>query len=422
MFLSRFIESRSFDAVSPWKTPSRPPTSRPLRLFYAAGPGDVIHTYRHWKMGEDDPSEPVVAYSHQFYDLCRDEGIEAYVWSTCSRRDTLRDGRLRIEHRPNRWRTSGGLRFHLGQLLHGMRMVGSALRFGADVAFVNEGTHWFLLTPLVLAGVRVVPSLHVRITPPGRRRGWGQRVISKLNGWFFRHGCSAILVASRDITGDLGDRVVDRVPVVQFLPLYRRSTFAGIPPARHEQRPFNVLYVGRVEVNKGVFDFLEVARRICRDHDDVRFHVCGIGSALEAMRECIATAGLASRVLLHGNCDRDRLSRMYGESHVVMVPTRSEIAEGFNQVTAEAVLAGRPVITSSLCPAAACVEDAVIQVPPDDVEAYANALNDLVVDSPHYRQMQQACAVAQKQFYDPGRSWGAAVRQVLAAISVPCAA
>ena len=42
---------------------------RPLRIVYAAGPGDVVGTYRHWKEGRDDPSQVAITYSGQFYDL-----------------------------------------------------------------------------------------------------------------------------------------------------------------------------------------------------------------------------------------------------------------------------------------------------------------------------------------------------------------
>ena len=53
---------------------------------------------------------------------------------------------------------------------------------------------------------------------------------------------------------------------------------------------------------------------------------------------------------------------MYDDAHVVIVPTTSDFIEGFNKVVAEAVLAGKPVITSSVCPALEYVRDAVIEV------------------------------------------------------------
>jgi glycosyltransferase involved in cell wall biosynthesis len=98
----------------------------------------------------------------------------------------------------------------------------------------------------------------------------------------------------------------------------------------------------------------------------------------------------------------------------VIVPTTSDFIEGFNQVVAEGVLAGRPVITSAVCPALDYVRDAVVEVPPDDVRAYGDAVLTLCDDEAFYRARAQGCVAAQGQFYDAGRGWAAAVREVLA--------
>jgi glycosyltransferase involved in cell wall biosynthesis len=386
---------------------------RPLRLFYASGPGDNLNTYHHWKQNQDDPGEPVVPYSGQFYDLCRDYDARGYVLSTCPRRDRLRDGRFLIEHRPYVGRSTHGALFHLAQFWYGLGLLVSALRFRPDVAIINEGAHWFMLAVLDWAGVRVVPSLHVRLDWVGRDH-WGWRLINRLNRRFFRWNCAAVLVASRRIAEDVQRLAgTGRVPILEFLPLYRRSTFAQIKPADCERRPFNVLFVGRVEANKGVFDLLQAAHLVWTRCPDVHFHLCGVGSALPELQARVARENAGERFYIHGYCDRARLAAMYDLSHVVVVPTRSEFGEGFNQVTSEGILAGRPVITSSVCPAVAYVSPAVVQVPPDDVRAYADAIVRLGNDRAFYREKQDACLAAQEQFYDEQRSWGAVVRRLI---------
>lgn len=383
------------------------------RLFYASGPGDNIGTFRHWQQGQDDPGEPVVPYSGQFYDLCREYQADAYVLSTCSRRDRVREGRLVIEHRPYAGRGAHGVAFHLAQLWYGLRLLITVLRFRPDVAIINEGAHWFMLSLLDRFGVRVVPSLHVRLDWQGRT-GWAWRIINRLNARFFQRRCAAVLVASGQIADDV-TRLAGSVrgPVLEFLPLYRRKTFENVPAADHARRPFHVLFVGRVEANKGVFDLLAAARMVWAECEDVQFHVCGVGSALAELQAQVAQHELAERFHLHGYCDRARLSEMYAMSHAVIVPTRSDFGEGFNQVTAEGILTGRPVVTSSVCPAIAYVRDAVVEVPPDNVRAYADAVLRLASDRAFYRRKHEACLAAQEQFYDPARSWGATVRQIL---------
>jgi glycosyltransferase involved in cell wall biosynthesis len=107
---------------------------------------------------------------------------------------------------------------------------------------------------------------------------------------------------------------------------------------------------------------------------------------------------------------------------VLIVPTTSDFAEGFNQVVVEGVLAARPVITSNVCPALDYVKDAVVQVPPDDVQAYQDAIIRLADDQCLYDQKRQACLALHGQFYDRAKGWAAALRQALGCPSpVPAA-
>src|SRR6185437_9977736 len=51
----------------------------------------------------------------------------------------------------------------------------------------------------------------------------------------------------------------------------------------------------------------------------------------------------------------------------------TDFIEGFNKVVAEGILAGKPVITSSVCPALEYVADGIVEVPPNDTQAYVGS-------------------------------------------------
>ena len=85
-------------------------------------------------------------------------------------------------------------------------------------------------------------------------------------------------------------------------------------------------------------------------------------------------------VSCHGYLNSQRLSAMLAASHAVIVPTTSRFEEGFNMVCAEAILAGRPVITSQVCPALEYVRAAAVEVPPDNIEEYCQAILKLYDD------------------------------------------
>lgn len=389
----------------------------PLRLLYVSGPGDIIHTYTHWRDGKDDPSEVNVTYSGQFFDVCRDESADGCVISTIATRGKLCDEHLSVYHRPIPFATSGPILYHLGQLLYAVRILLTSLRQHTDILVIARGTHWFLLTPLAWMGVQVVPSLHCVLWPKYGRRSRIQRLIDRWNGTFFKHRAFAIMSASDDIDRQVLELTNELPkPIVAFLPLYRRESFESIPPADWSRRPFRVLYAGRIEEYKGVFDLLDVARSL---HDsgfrDIEFDLCGTGAAFHELKRKTEAQGLAAGFRLHGHCSRDVMKAMYAKAHVVVVPTTTRFIEGFNQVVVESILSGRPVITSSVCPALAYVRDAVVEVPPDDAGAYAQAIRRLFEDEAYFEVKQAACMHVQEQFYDRDRSWYTAFRHVIAA-------
>lgn len=82
-------------------------------------------------------------------------------------------------------------------------------------------------------------------------------------------------------------------------------------------------------------------------------------------------------------------------------------------VCAEAILAGRPLVTSAVCPALEYVKEAAVEVPPDDVPAYCRALLDLANDRGLYERKIAACKPIQEQFYDVSNGWGSKLRELI---------
>jgi len=392
-------------------------------VIYAAGPGDVIGTFRYWREGRDDPGQVAMTYSGQFFDVCRELGAHGYAIASHPRREVVHDGVFRVEHRTIPFAKAAGPLYHLGQIWMGMRMIAAAMRYRADAVVICDGTcHWFPLRVLPRLGIAVIPTIHCmlwkRSTPP---RGRIQRIIQRLNRPFWRRSAASILSASADITRQL-DQVTDgrHRPVMEFLPTYRTGTFVAdvAPPA---PPPFRVLFAGRIEAYKGVFNLLEIASHFkAAGRNDIEFDLCGAGSALDELGRQVHEAGLGDRFRLHGHCDRPTMREMFRQCHVLIVPTTTDFAEGFNQVVVEGVLAGRPVITSDVCPALEYVRDAVIEVPPDDVSAYEAAIVRLHDDPSLYEQKRAACGVLQTQFYDESRGWAAALRKALLCVRTRC--
>ncbi|AFZ18434.1 glycosyltransferase family 4 protein [Allocoleopsis franciscana] len=390
-----------------------------LRILYAAGPGDVVGTYHYWVTGQDDPSQVSITYSSQFYEVCREMDAESYVISSSSQRKFYDDGQFKIQHRPIPFLSSSALFYHLGQVWNGLRLIASAIRFRANVAVVADGTaHWFVLSLLSWLGVQVIPSIHCGLWRKYVAPSKVQRLFLNLSRPFLSRDCAAILTVSDEIAAQVTQLTESKNKLVRrFTPIYRREEFAEITPPSERHLPFRVLYVGRIEENKGVLDLLEMAKHLAaQGRKDITFDLCGNGSMLESLRHAAKLAGVEARFVCHGHCNKQKMRRMFNRSHAVIVPTKTGFAEGFNKVVAEGILSARPVITSAVCPALSYVRDAVVEVPPDDIMGYSNALLKLCDDRQFYEQKHQSCLGLQEQFYDQSKSWGGALKSILESI------
>jgi glycosyltransferase involved in cell wall biosynthesis len=385
-----------------------------LRLFYAAGPGDIIGSYRHWRQREDDPSQVAVTYSSQFWDVCRRFDAESLAVSRHQRMESLTDGCFRIEHRPKSFGGHGGIVYHLAEVWYGILLLASILRFRPDFAIIAEGTtHWFILGVLPVLGVRVIPAVHGVLWPKYKVCRVPQRVLNAVNkALFFRSRTYAVLSVSSEVTAQLNELGCQK-RIIQFFPIFKRESFSGIadPPAPD---PFRVFFAGRVEREKGVFTILKIACDYrTRGEFGIVFDIVGGGSALAELREMSERAGLGATFRCYGHVDRGVLLEVLGRSHVIVVPTTTDYTEGLNKVVLEGVLAGRPVITSAVCPALDLVREAVVEVAPEDEAGYSAAILALRGDPELYARKRRACLDYQDRFYDEANGWAAALSRAL---------
>ena len=387
------------------------------RIFYSAsGPGDLVQSHTYWKRNEHNPSEVSLTFSGQIQDFCRDIGATAYFVSTHPHATVVSDGAFTLEHRPKTPRR--GFRYHLEQIRYGVGLLRTALKFGADVALVDSGsTHYFVLLLFRLAGVKVVPILHNTLWPAGfPPTRLVARVVLALDGFFWRFGPAAVIAVSPECA-----RQVDQIgrrksyQIHQMRAQFRSEHFERVPaPPPHSRRPFRVMYVGRIEANKGVFDLLEVARMIEAAHPGlVRWEACGSGGDLEAFKLRHAELHLGDALVVRGWTSPQDLLQVYARSHAAIVPTRSSFQEGLAMTAAEAILAGRPIITSAVVPALEILRDSAIEAKTDDQESYQQCVEALAMDETLYTKLVDACAGLRAQFYDRQLGLNAVLRRAL---------
>lgn len=385
------------------------------RVLFMAGPGDATAALRAIADGRTDDGIAHVAYSRQVFEVCAELGVPVLAYCTNPRVDDFTHGVCRSINAGDPLANQQRLRYHLAHVPYARLISRLAREFQAQVVITATEPYLFLLEPLAWRGVHVIPAFNALLRPAFGRPSLTNRLVTRLSRHFLARSCAAILshpgAGVRQAFEFTGGRPR---PVIEFLPLYLKEMFGGIPRPDSAAEVFRVLTVGRCESFKGAFDLIEIAKR-CRDlgKSTMAFDWCGTGGALEEARRRVKEAGLDEQVRFHGWTSMEDLSALWGRSHVCVVPTTTRFVEGFNQVVIEAAIAGRPVITSAVCPALEFVRPCSIEVPPDDVDAYVQALVSLADDRTRYSELQSRCQAAAEPFFDESRSFGAAVRHVL---------
>jgi glycogen(starch) synthase len=386
-----------------------------LRIAYLSGPVNAGEVYKTWCAGQQ------LGYfgaSHitDFFNVCSDIDAEAYLVTTLEGNySRQRMGRFLIENRPTPSKLKG-IWYHVANVLWLIRIIPKVVRFRPHIFVVTAAqNYWFLLAILDWFGITIIAACTCAFWPKYGRLRMSWRILRNLNRIFFSHCVTAVMTASEDINRQVRSLLRGKqIPIVTFLPVYDRKQFSMFRPANIETRPFRIFFAGRIEKNKGVYDLVTIARYLNKSaNNKFRFDICGDGSELKSLRERIEELGMTDTITCHGFCERSALSVLLQQAHVVIVPTTTQFEEGFNMVCAEAILAGRPLITSAVCPALEYVKEAAIEVRPDDVKAYCQALLDLANDHELYARKCAACKALQGQFFDVKNDWGNKLRELL---------
>lgn len=109
-------------------------------------------------------------------------------------------------------------------------------------------------------------------------------------------------------------------------------------------RPFNMLFLTRIEKAKGIYEALDAYRMVKRDHPQVTFTVAGDGSELDGARRYTQDhkiSGITFTGYVHGDAKR----RAFLSSDCYIFPSH---AEGMPVSVLEAMACGLPVVTRAV--------------------------------------------------------------------------
>jgi glycosyltransferase involved in cell wall biosynthesis len=384
-----------------------------------------------------------MAFSQQFLDWCdeagcgatrRDEAgsgeagancvrVEVHGISSHSRADRLEVGAHCVENRPRRQIGNGrGWRFYLGQIWYGLRVVGWAVKERADVVVADSGTtEWVVLGLLRVFRIPVIAVLHNTLWPMGHRPRRGLAwVLRRFDGFFFRHIAAATVGVSPECVRQVREVAgVPRGEVLECRAQFRTGFLSRVAAVADAERvPFQVLFLGRLETIKGVWLMLDLARVLEAEHEGAfRWRMVGYGSEFEGLRAAIVKSGLGHVMRVEGSLPSEEAAlETMGWAHAMIVPTMPDFCEGLAMTAAECVLAGRPVVVSSVVPAWEVLGGAAIKAEAGSVDSFVEAMKRLAFEPGCYEACQRATAAVQGQFYDRSQGLGSVLGRAVVAV------
>ncbi len=157
---------------------------------------------------------------------------------------------------------------------------------------------------------------------------------------------------------------------------------------------FSVLYVGSLEVRKGVDVLLRALSAAAPSLGDWRAVVIGGGPEAARLRALATELGLAELVDFRGPQPLEEVERVRAEADVQVVPSivgPGGRTEGLPTVIVESLGRCLPIIASNVTGVPELVVDGETGwlVPPEDVDALSDALRQVAADRPAARAMAE---------------------------------
>jgi glycogen synthase len=224
-----------------------------------------------------------------------------------------------------------------------------------------------------LTGAPLVATIHA--TEAGRHGGWlSQPLNQQVHSveWWLARRADAVVTCSQAMRAEVSglfDLDPDGVTVV-----HNGIDPTGWPHTRTvTDGPPTLLYLGRLEWEKGVHDLVAALPAIRRAHPGTRLLVAGTGSCTDWLAERARAARVRRSVRLLGHVDDAALRGLLASTDAAVLPSRYE---PFGITALEAAAAGAPLVASRAGGLGEVVVDGVtgLSFAPGDVPGLAAAV------------------------------------------------
>lgn len=282
---------------------------------------------------------------------------------------------------------------------HAMVRAGLVIeQHGTDRPWRPDVVHahdWLVAHPAIaLAQFYDMPMVStIHATEAGRHSGWVSGPISRqvhaIESWLVRESDSLITCSA-----SMGEEITELFgPGLAGITVIRNGidvTCWPFAPRRPRTGPAELLYLGRLEYEKGVHDLIAALPRVRRTHPGTTLTVVGTGTQRDWLVEQARKHRVLKATRFVGHLGRAELLAVLHRADAAVLPSHYE---PFGIVALEAAAAGTPLVTSNVGGLGEAVIDGRtgVSCPPRDVAGLASAVR-AVLDDPGAAQRRARAA------------------------------
>lgn len=275
-----------------------------------------------------------------------------------------------------------------------------------------------LLASYLISRLRQVPFVHTR---HGRveeiRSPCVRRLISKINHCIIRRA-SAVLCHGPYLWQQLLDIGVDPERLFQFDASYRTvinsvKIESYIPYQSILRQKKCILYVGRIDDSKGVFDLLEACIKLLRTDPYLVLFYVGGGPSLSELKNIVKSLQLEDQVWFTGHIPHSKVGAIVRYCKLLVMPTRKSCGEGRGKAAIEALVLGKPIIVPDFGAFNYLVEDGLngLCYKPDDVQDLSSKIYSALYDKSLYKRLTEQAINAGNRLVDAEVSFTEAIEK-----------
>ncbi|MFD4183863.1 glycosyltransferase family 4 protein [Rhodococcus sp. NPDC058514] len=250
-----------------------------------------------------------------------------------------------------------------------------------DVVHAHD---WLVAHPAIALAeyfdVPLVSTLHA--TEAGRHSGWISGTINRQVHsveWWLANESDAIITCSASMEDEVTELYGPQLPPITVIRNGIDVTTWNYRQRAPRSGPPRLLFVGRLEYEKGVQDIIAALPRIRRSHPGTTLAVAGEGTQFEWLQQEARTNRVLRSVTFLGNLDHVELLGWLHAADAIVLPSRYE---PFGIIALEAAAAGTPLVTSTAGGLGEAVVDGVTGMSflPGDVEGLTSAVREVLDD------------------------------------------